>query len=90
MRSRLLVFDIETIPDRQLLPEPAEGTAEPFPKTLYHQVIVLALFPLGSPKLGGSSDTMLRSVDRVELRPPQSLTCCAAFGHGLIVKGRAS
>ena len=42
MRSRLLVFDIETIPDRQLLPEPPLGTDEPFPKTFHHQVIAIS------------------------------------------------
>jgi 3'-5' exonuclease len=53
MRSRLLVFDIETIPDRQLLPEPPAGTDEPFPKTLHHQVIAISFVSAQITETGG-------------------------------------
>ena len=53
MHSRLLVFNIETIPDRKLVPKSATGTVEPFPKPLHHQVIRLVLSPLKLLELEG-------------------------------------
>jgi 3'-5' exonuclease len=53
MPSRLLVFDIETIPDRQLLPEPVPGIDEPFPKTLHHQVVAISFVSAQITQTGG-------------------------------------
>ena len=40
--QRLLVFDIETVPDRTLVPAPEEGVKEPFAKTIHHQVVAIS------------------------------------------------
>ena len=53
MHSRLLVFDIETIPDRNLLQEPTTGTTEPFPKPLHHQVIAISFVSAQITRIGG-------------------------------------
>ena len=53
MHSRLLVFDIETIPDRNLLQEPITGTTEPFPKPLHHQVIAISFVSAQITRIGG-------------------------------------
>jgi 3'-5' exonuclease len=52
MHSRLLVFDIETVPDRELLPEPSTGTEEPFPKPLHHQVIAISFVSAQITRIG--------------------------------------
>ena len=44
---------IETIPDRNLLPEPFTGTAEPFPKPLHHQVIAISFVSAQITRIGG-------------------------------------
>jgi predicted PolB exonuclease-like 3'-5' exonuclease len=41
-RQRLLVFDIETVPDRTLPPASEGGEKEPFPKTIHHRVIAIS------------------------------------------------
>jgi predicted PolB exonuclease-like 3'-5' exonuclease len=52
MHSRLLVFDIETVPDRELLPEPSTGNEDPFPKPLHHQVIAIGFVSAQITRIG--------------------------------------
>jgi 3'-5' exonuclease len=53
MHSRLLVFDIETIPDRKLLAEPSTGAAESFPKPIHHQVVAISFVSAQITRIGG-------------------------------------
>ena len=39
--SRLLALDIETVPDRVLLPAPETGEKESFPKPIHHRVVAI-------------------------------------------------
>ena len=54
MHSRLLVFDIETIPDRKLVPRTGYRNCRAvFPKPLHHQVIAISFVSAQITQIGG-------------------------------------